>query len=178
MARAASKDVPISFKQSIEICSFLRKKELQAAKKLMEKAIAKKSPVPFRRFTNGLGHKHGMASGRYPVKACTRFLQLLSSAEANAQQKGLNTSRLMVIHAAAQKASKQYHASRQRGRVMKMSHIEVVVQETRQSANPGSSPAPAAKAVGKISGKAAGNSAGAPAGANAKQQGEQKLIRN
>lgn len=134
MARASSKDVPISFKQSIEICSHLRYKSLQDAKSILERVLQLKQAIPFRRFQNGLGHKPGMASGRYPINACSAFLKLLNSVEANAQQKGLNTSNLKLVHLIAQQATRPFHYSRHRGRQMKAAHLEVVVEERKSPA--------------------------------------------
>ncbi|MBI1970751.1 50S ribosomal protein L22 [Candidatus Woesearchaeota archaeon] len=129
MARASTKDVPVSVRHSIEICTYLRRKNLQMAKALLQDVLEKKRAVPFRRFTNGVGHKKGMASGRYPVKACKYFLELMNSVETNAQQKGLNTANLYLTHLIAQKGATQFHFSRQRGRTMKSTHLEVVVEE-------------------------------------------------
>ncbi len=131
MARALGRDVAVSTKQSIEIANHLRHRKLTQAKSLMEMVIQKKHAVPFKRFTDGVGHRPGkLASGRYPVKAAKAFLNLLESVEANAQTKGLNTSELEIIHICAHKAHSPVHYGRHSGREFKRSHIEVVVQET------------------------------------------------
>ncbi|MBU0461748.1 MAG: 50S ribosomal protein L22 [Nanoarchaeota archaeon] len=132
MARAVGRDLSISTKQAIEICSTLRRKNLQQAKALLEEVIAMKRPIWFKRFTNGIGHRKGPgAAGAYPVKASTEFLKLLNSVEVNAQNKGLNTGQLSIIHICAQKASKPMHHGRQRRSEFKRSHIEVVVAEEK-----------------------------------------------
>lgn len=131
MARALGRDMAISTKQSIEIANHLRHRKLTQAKSLMEMVIKKKHAVPFKRFTDGVGHRPGkLASGRYPVKAAKAFLKLLESVEANAQTKGLNTSELEIIHICAHKAHSPVHYGRHSGREFKRSHIEIVVQET------------------------------------------------
>ena len=131
MARAVARDIEVSPKQAIEICNFLRGRKLSSAKALIEKVIEVKLPVPFKRFTNGLGHRKGkMASGRYPVKASKVFLKLMSSVEANAQTKGLNTGELTIIHLCAHRAQTPKHYGRNPGRKFKRSHIEIAVQET------------------------------------------------
>lgn len=139
MAKAVGADLPISTKQSIEICSFIKGKSLLKAKELLEGAVKMKVPVPFRRFTEGAGHKKGkIASGRYPVKASSEILKLINSLEANAQQKGLDTSSLVISHACANKASRTPRYGRIRGRLTKRSHVELIATESgsKQEAKP------------------------------------------
>ncbi|MBW2965411.1 50S ribosomal protein L22 [Candidatus Woesearchaeota archaeon] len=131
MARAVGRDLSISAKQAIEICNYLRHRKLVQAKNLLQETIDMKKPIPFKRFTNGLGHRRGkLASGRFPVKASTALLKLLDSVEANAQTKGFNSSELEIVHMCAHKASSPVHYGRNYGREFKRTHVEVVVQET------------------------------------------------
>lgn len=130
MARAVGRDLDISTKQSIEICNFLRGMGVQRAKAILNDVMELKAAVPFTRFTNGVGHRKGdMAAGRYPINASKEILSIIENAETNAQQKGLNTSRMALVHLSAQKASRPMHPGRKRGRSMKRSHIEVVLGE-------------------------------------------------
>ncbi|HLC99137.1 MAG TPA: 50S ribosomal protein L22 [Candidatus Nanoarchaeia archaeon] len=133
MARSVGTDLPISTKQSIEICNMLRRVNLIKAKSMLNEVTIKRKAVPFKRFTNGVGHRAGdMASGRYPVKSSKNILSIIESAETNAQQKGLNTSKLSVVHISAQKAANQPRYGRHRGRRAKRTHIEVVLAETAE----------------------------------------------
>ncbi|MBI4150418.1 50S ribosomal protein L22 [Candidatus Woesearchaeota archaeon] len=133
MARAVGRDLGISPKHSIELCRFLKNKNVQKAKTILNDVIAKKQAVPSKIFTGGASHRKGkMAGGRYPVTAASALLSIIENAEANAQQKGLNTANLVVMHLCAQRASRPFHAGRFRGRKMKRSHIEVVVAEQQQ----------------------------------------------
>lgn len=129
MARAAGRDLAISTKQSIEICNNIRQKHLKQVKRILEDAITGRKPIRYTRFNKNIGHKPGMAAGRYPGKAATNILAVLKSAEANAQVKGLNTGNLYVVHISAQKAARPLHYGRQRGTAMKRTHIEIVLQE-------------------------------------------------
>ncbi|PIN86500.1 50S ribosomal protein L22 [Candidatus Woesearchaeota archaeon CG10_big_fil_rev_8_21_14_0_10_44_13] len=137
MAKVVGRDLPISTKQSIEICNFIKGRKLEKAKEIMEAVIKMKTPVPFKRFTEGAGHKRGkIAGGRYPIKASGEILGLLNSIEANAQQKGLNTSALIIKHACANKASRPPRYGRMRGLQAKRTHIELVAVESEQSERP------------------------------------------
>ena len=104
MARAIGVSLPISSKQSIEICNFIREKDVNFAKKFLDEVIKDKKAVPFKRFNADVGHKKGMAAGRYPKKASMEFLSLLNQVEANAQFKGLNTANLIIAHINSNKA--------------------------------------------------------------------------
>lgn len=129
MARATGRSLPISFKQSIEICNFIRNKKISYAKNVLSKVIERKQAIPFKRFNMDVGHKKGIAAGRYPKKASKEILSLINNVEANAQFKGINTANLVITHINANKASKVMHSGRKRSREFKRTHVEIVVQE-------------------------------------------------
>ena len=126
VARALS--LPISTKQCVELSTNLRYRTTSYAKKFLQDVLVKKRAVVFRRFTQDLGHKPGIGPGRYPQKAAQEFLKLINSVEANAQFKGLDTSKLKIVKIVANKASIPFTGSRLR-RNSKSSHLEVEVQE-------------------------------------------------
>ena len=68
VVKASARNLNISPKQCIEICNYLRGRPLLQSKMLLQQAIDLEKPIPFERFTNGLGHKPGMSSGRFAVK--------------------------------------------------------------------------------------------------------------
>jgi len=47
-AKAIGLSLPISTRQSIEICSFIRGKKLQDAKKILESVLKKKTVIPLK----------------------------------------------------------------------------------------------------------------------------------
>lgn len=130
MAKAMKRDAELSMKVALEMAAFLRGKKTSEAKKILERVLSKKQAIPFKRFNDGVGHRKGagIAAGRYPEKGAEIFTDLISSAEANAQAKGLSSD-LKIIHLAPQKASGAYHYGRQRRRKFKRVHLEIVVQE-------------------------------------------------
>ena len=129
MARAIGRALPISFKQSIEICKFIRNKNVNYAKNILNKVIEQKHAVPYTRFSSDIGHKKNIAAGRYPKKASMEILGLINNAEANAQFKGLNTANLVITHINANKAGKVMRFGRKRSREAKRTSVEIVVQE-------------------------------------------------
>ena len=133
MARAMVKDAQISTKVSIEIASFLRGKTTKKALQLLNNVLKKKTAIPFKRFTDGVGHRAGagIGAGRFPQKASQEFIALIKNAEANAQAKGLSEN-LKIIHLIAHKASNQFHYGRQSRRKYKRTHLEIVVEEQEE----------------------------------------------
>ncbi len=130
VARASSRSLSISTKHSVEISSHLRYKRLGDAKKILEDAIALRRAIPFKRFKRDIGHKRGMASGRYIPKAARAFLGLLKSVEANAQDLGLDAANLKITKILANKASIPGAGGRTRGSP-KRTHVEIEVREAK-----------------------------------------------
>jgi len=129
MAKVVGKSLPISTKQSIEVCNFIRGKNVQKMKDFLKDVIDMKKAVKFTRFNKGMGHKKGIGPGRYPIKTSKEILELLESAESNAQLKGLNSSNLIIGHVNADKASTAWHYGRQRRRMMKRTNLNIILIE-------------------------------------------------
>lgn len=129
MARAVGLALPISLKQSVEICSFIKKRNVIDARKILQSVIDKKLAIPFRRYNWDLGHKKKIGPGRYPEKSSKYLIKLIEAAEANAQFKGMNTSNLVIAHISAHKAAKSLHFGRKSRRKMKRTNIEIVIEE-------------------------------------------------
>lgn len=123
------RDLPISTKQCVEICRFLRNKKLDKAKRMLNDVISKQRAVPFKKYNRDMGHKPGIAAGRYPVKAAKEILRLLNSVEANADNKGLDVDKLVLFDIHASQGMNQWHYGRKRRIRMKRTHIIIKVKE-------------------------------------------------
>ena len=130
-ARASGQNMGVSTKHCLEICRHLRYKRTAQAKKILEDVIAMKVPIPFKKFNRDMGHKAGIAAGRFPQKAAREVLKLIKSVEANAQNKGLNTANLKIIKLLANKAATPMTGGRQRTGT-KRTHVEIEVKETKE----------------------------------------------
>lgn len=131
-ACAVGMALPISLKQSIEVCKWIRGRPVSKAQNMLASVILMKQPVPYTRFNGDVGHRKGdIAAGRYPAKTSEHILRILNSAIANAQNKGLLAKDLVVLQACAQSGSNTYRYGRHRGRQAKRTHIEVVVEEKK-----------------------------------------------
>ena len=135
MARAVGIALPISFKQSVEVCRFIKNKNVTDAKKMLKRVLEKKQAVPFSRYNFDLGHKKKIGPGRYPERTSEELIKLIEDVEANAQFKGLNTSNLVITHISAHKAGKAWHYGRQSRRKMKRTNVEIVVEEKAKAEN-------------------------------------------
>lgn len=130
-ARAVGMALPISLKYSVEICRFVKNKNVGLAKKMLQEVIDKKRAVPFKRYYFDLAHKRKIGPGRFPEKASRHLIKLIETVEANAQFKGLNTSNLVISHISAHNAGKSWHYGRKSRRKMKRTNVEIFVEEKK-----------------------------------------------
>lgn len=136
-AKASGRELRVSHKASREVCRAIKGMMLAKAKAYLKAVIAKKQAVPFRKYKKKLGHRAGLVrayAGRYPVKAAKQILRVLASAEANAENKGLDVDRLRIIHAAAYPGVKiKRYMPRAHGRATPKyevtTHVEIVLEE-------------------------------------------------
>lgn len=135
--KASARETSVSHKSAREICKTIKGMMLSQAKQYLKDVAVKKKPVPFKRFRKKSGHRHGLEkafAGRYPIKAAGKILKLLEGAEANAENKGLDTDRLRIIHAATSQGMKvKRYMPRAQGRTTPsfniLCHIEIALEE-------------------------------------------------
>ncbi len=130
--KAIGRNLQISTKQSVEICNFIRNKSLKVAKNMLNSVVNKKIAVPYKRYRRDVGHKAGMASGRYPITASKEILKLINSVEKNAENHGLNVNDLTISYLSVDKGASQWHFGRKRRRKMKNTNIEIKVKEIKK----------------------------------------------
>ena len=138
-ARAIGRELPISWKDSVEICREIRGLFLEDAKELLEGVITLKRPMHMRRYSKHAPHKKGkgFGPGRYPVKAAQNILKALEGAEGNAEYKGLDPENMFIIHVAANRGiTYQGWKPRARGRSAPWNsetvNVEIILQETEE----------------------------------------------
>ncbi|HLD58530.1 MAG TPA: 50S ribosomal protein L22 [archaeon] len=139
IARAFASNRPISLKYSVEICREIRGKRLQRAESFLNNVLSHKEFLPLRQYRGKIPHRKGdsqsgVKSGRYPKNACMAFLDLLNSAKANADFKGMDAENLIIVHAFASQGFKR-SSHQPKGKISgkpwkrKSAHIEVIVRE-------------------------------------------------
>lgn len=139
--KASGREVRVSHKSAREVCKTIKGMMLTQAKQYLRDVMAKRKPVPFRRFRKKAGHRHGLEksyAGRYPVKTSRSVLKILEGAESNAEYKGLDIERLRIIHASACPGMKiKRYMPRAFGRsspkFQTLCHIEVALQEEQET---------------------------------------------
>jgi large subunit ribosomal protein L22 len=113
-ARAYGRSLRISPKNSVIICSAVTGKPLDKGKSLLEDLVSRKRNL----------------RGRYYTNTSKEILEMIKSAENNAEAKGLNTERLF-IHASAHKGFSFWRprAFKMRGQHRKSTNIQVVLEQ-------------------------------------------------
>lgn len=132
LAYAIGRDLSISPRHSIEICTAIRHQKIARAKAFLKNVANLDEAVPFRKFKFDLGHKPGTGPGRYPVNAAKAILAVVESAEANAKFKDMNVENLYIAIAVSQKAPMPFRFGRHSRRKAKRSHIEIAVKEAKK----------------------------------------------
>ncbi len=140
-AKASGRELRVSPKSAREVCNTIKGMKLDQARNFLRQVILKKKPVPFRRHKKKVGHRRGLQkayAGRYPVKAAQKVLEVLESAEANAEYKGLDIERLRIIHASAYPGMKiKRYIPRAFGRATPrfktLCHVELVLEQTEET---------------------------------------------
>lgn len=135
MARAYGRELPISWKKSVELSRQLRGKTVEEAREYLERVVDLKQPVPMKRYRRWVAHKPGMGPGRYPAKAAKYFLRVLESAVANAEFTGKedpDNMRVRVVNAHRGSITKGYRP-RAHGRSSAWNkdtvNVEIILQE-------------------------------------------------
>lgn len=135
--KASGRELRVSHKSAREVCKTIKGMMLTQAKQYLRDVVTKKKSVPFKRFRKKSGHRHGLEkafAGRYPIKAAAQILKVLQGAEANAENKGLDTERMRITHAATSQGMKvKRYMPRAQGRsspdVDTLCHVEIALEE-------------------------------------------------
>ena len=135
--RASGREVDASPKAAREVCVTIKGMTIAQAKIFLEDVIAKKQAVPFRRYNKEMPHKRSQFkfhSGGYPVKASREILKVIENLEANAEFKGFDTEKIIIIHAATMGGMKiKRYIPRAYGRSSPrfntLIHIEIIGKE-------------------------------------------------
>lgn len=135
VARGMLVNAPISTKWAVEIASAIRGMSLLKAEEYLKRVLAHKDWIPIRRYKRDVPHRKGVRggvkSGRYMDKAVKYYLKLIENVKNNAQQKGLDVSKLRIVHVSASKGYRRIRIQPMLRRIIrrKSTHVEMVVSE-------------------------------------------------
>ena len=128
-AKAVGHNMPVSWKDVTEIGRFLKDDSVEKAKDKLQRVIEEDLAVPYTKFDSGAGHHSGSGKSRYPKNAAEEVLQVLESAESNAEHEGLNTGALEIQKFITNQGQEMRTPGRQPGRKTKAAHLKLVVGE-------------------------------------------------
>jgi len=138
-ARAKLSNAPVSFKYSVEVCNQIKTRPVEKAIAFMQRIKNHEEHLPLVRYHKKVAHRKGDAregvkAGRYPEKVAEAFIKLLELAKSNADFKGLDAEKLVIIHAFANMGMNRY-SYQSKGRIAgkarrrNATNIEIIVQE-------------------------------------------------
>lgn len=130
MVRVLGKTLPMSTKASVNVAAHIKGKQVDKVLNYLKAVIETRAAIPYKRYNRDIPHKpgKGFGPGRYPKKVSEHVIELLEKLKSAAATKGLDTSKLTVIHAAAQKGPVVWHYGRRRIK-RKNTHFEIVAKE-------------------------------------------------
>jgi large subunit ribosomal protein L22 len=138
-ARAYGRDLDCSPKSGRNVARAIKGMPVARAKRFLSEVAELKTPVPFKVRMRKIHHRRGtgFGPGKYPVGTVTRMLKVLESAEANAEYKGLDKERLVIVHATAYQGTvNQAFTPRAQGRATphynRRCNFEVIVRQLEE----------------------------------------------
>ena len=134
-ARGMLVNAPISTKWAVEVASAIRGMPLLKAEEYLKRVLRHEDWIPIRRYKRDVPHRKGVRggvkSGRYMDKTVRYYLKLIENVKNNAQQKGLDLSKLRIVHVSASKGFRRWRIQPMLRRTIrkKSTHVEMVVSE-------------------------------------------------
>jgi len=123
--------LPISTKEAIEICKFIKNKKINQAILDLEQVISLRKAIPMK---GEIPHRKGkIMSGRYPIRASKYFIKTLKGLKGNANNHELEEP--IIVKAIANFAERPYG---KRGRIRKKrTNLIIIAQEKKILNNKG-----------------------------------------
>ncbi|MCL5018519.1 MAG: hypothetical protein M1416_01995 [Candidatus Pacearchaeota archaeon] len=121
--------VPISTKDAIAICKFIKRKSIDKALADLDDVVHFKRAIPM---VGEIPHRKGkgMMSGRYPIRAIGYFVTILKTLKANATVNGVEEP--IIVEAVPNKASQPFGRG---GIKRKRTHVKIRVVEKNKLKN-------------------------------------------
>ncbi len=133
-AKAYGKNLQISPKTSVEVCRFVRGKDVDVAIDMLDDVVEGKRAVPYRKHKKQIAHQKGVGPGGYPKKVATQIRDLLEEAKSNAESKGLDSDDMEILSISAHQGEViQGYQPRAFGRTTpsdrKTTNVEIILKE-------------------------------------------------
>ncbi len=136
LAYVYGSDLPLSTKTSMAVCRFIKNKNPSQVIKDLERVAKLQIAIPFKGETpHRKGFKKGYARGRYPIKTAQYFIKLLKSVISNAKTNNLDTEKIKIVIAKADKASSPVRGTRMGYGRKRFKRANIYI-EVREKTNP------------------------------------------
>jgi len=127
IARGAG--LPVSKKQSMYLCNFIKNKKIDDALADLDRVTKMKKAVPFK---GEIPHRKGPgSSGRYPIKACGHFINMLKALKGNVITNQMELEETKICLASASWANRPM---RRGGRSAKRTNVILKAKEFPEKA--------------------------------------------
>lgn len=140
-AKAILKNTGVSLKYATEILREIKGQPVNKAIARLQRICEMKEALPLRKYNKKVAHrkgypKAGVKSGRYPINTAKKVIEMLELAKANADFKGLEAEKLLVIHGFASQGFRRMGLQPKgkiggKLRLKKSVHLEVIVMEVK-----------------------------------------------
>lgn len=106
-------NTPVKFKLAYETAKHLKNKSIPQAIKYLKTVLNFKNCIPMTRYNLKVGRTrqarvHGYEKGKWPIKVCKYFIEVLESLIQDAEKKSLDLNELKLIHLMVNKAPIKY----------------------------------------------------------------------
>ncbi|CDH13524.1 related to 60S ribosomal protein L17-B [Zygosaccharomyces bailii ISA1307] len=112
-ASARASYMRVSFKNTRETAQAVNGWELKKAQQYLSQVLEHQRAIPFRRYNGSIGRasqgkEFGVTKARWPAKSVKHLQSLIQNAEANAEAKGLDGTKLYISHIQVNRAPKRW----------------------------------------------------------------------
>ncbi len=137
-SKAIGKEKGVSPKNCREVLKELKGMTVEKAKEYLQGVIELRVAVPFTRYKKYVSPKPGVGPAKYPVNAAKAILEVVESARANAEYKGLDADNMRIKVACAHRGRIQKsYMPRAQGRSTpwneQTTNIEIILEEVEAS---------------------------------------------
>jgi len=102
-AKAKKRREAVSPKKTMETCRAIKEMKAEKAIEYLDKVIRGEEHVPYTTHKKKSPHQKNGTPGGYPKKSAEKVKETIQNALNNAEQEGLDTENMKVIHSAAKK---------------------------------------------------------------------------
>ncbi len=129
-AKAKKRREAVSPKKTMETCRAVKDMKAEKAIEYLDKVIKGEKHVPYTVHKKKTPHQKKGTPGGYPEKSARKVKETIQSALKNAEQEGLNTENMKIVHSAAKKTgSVRKPRGKLRSKSTNYTDIEIILKQ-------------------------------------------------